>query len=182
MKNAKEFDLLADIAKLLNKYGPETFEALANLMSSPETIRSLAEVLQTTVRVSRKAHMSNGEAGAGNPVLPVRKELASVKASDPEKHALLLDFYEALQEKRALPTLRQLRDFVVDQGLPAIETTTRQKAIPSLIRFLVDLPTDELASKISDAGAMPREHNALQGWSEIILGKDRLSRPEQGQV
>ena len=36
MNNNKEFDLLSDLAKLIKKYGPETFEALGEQITNPK--------------------------------------------------------------------------------------------------------------------------------------------------
>ena len=195
MSDTREFDLLTDIAKLLKKYGPETFESLASLVNSPETTRSLAEVLQATARISREASTPDANSGAGNAVRAIRQELDAIKDSEPGKHAILLDFHEALREKRALPTLKDMRAFAADRGLPGIEANTRQRAIAPLMRSLLDAPAgglesimslvdisaDEPASGAASAPATPRHDNALQGWSEIILGKDRAARTGRGQ-
>jgi ABC-type transporter Mla MlaB component len=171
MIERKEFDLLADIAGLLKKYGPETFEALADSIASHETSQNLVELLQTTARISRTAPTSNHEIGKRKATRSIRDDLASIETVDPQKFALLTDLYRALQERSILPTLRELRNFAADCDLPAIKADARQKAITPFIRSLIQLPTSELAEKLRGVESYSRNDKGLQGWSEIILGR-----------
>ncbi|MFA5253309.1 MAG: hypothetical protein WC367_01400 [Methanoregula sp.] len=46
MITSDELDLLIDLAKLIKKYGPETFERLSISLTSEEDIKKLVAVLQ----------------------------------------------------------------------------------------------------------------------------------------
>ncbi len=45
MNEGAEFDLLVDLAKLLQKYGPETFDRLAEQLSAPGFVERMTELL-----------------------------------------------------------------------------------------------------------------------------------------
>lgn len=173
MIEGREFDLLADIAELLKKYGPDTFEVLAGFMATPETTQTLIELLQSTAGISRTSPTANRETRNAKAVRSIRDELASIEVADSQKYTLLSDFYQALQEKSALPTLRELRSFVSDCGIPDVKVDARQKAINPLMRSLIKLPTDELAETLRAVPAYSSNDRGLLRWSEIILGKDR---------
>ena len=173
MIKGREFDLLADIAELLKKYGPDTFEVLAGFMATPETTQTLIELLQSTAEICRSSPRANAKPRNTKTTRSIRDELASIEVVDSQKYTLLSDFYQALHEKNVLPTLRELRSFVADCGLPEIKADARQKAINPLMRSLIELPTSELAEILRAVPAYSSNDRGLLRWSEIILGKDR---------
>ena len=177
MTDREEFRLLEDIARLLKKYGPETFEALADSIASPKTADSLVEVLRATARISRTAPISDHKVSNRKAARSIRDELSSIEITDPQKHALLTDFYQGLQDKSILPTLRELKRFAVECDLTPIKEDARQKAISPFIKSLIQLPTDELAEKLRGVQSYSRNDSGLKGWSDIILGKDRGATP-----
>ena len=124
----------------------------------------------------RTTPLSNGEVGGGKTTRSVRGEIASLETVDPEKYVILTDLYQALQEKSVLPTLADVRNSISDSGLPPIKVDARQKAINPLIRELIQLPTNELAEKLHGLPLSSNNDRSLQGWSEIILGKERAGR------
>lgn len=173
MITGREFDLLGDIAGLLKKYGPETFEVLAESMADPGTTQTLVDLLQSTAQISRTSPISKKGTRS------IRDELASIEMIDSQKYRLLSDFYQALQEKSALPTLKELRNFASDCGISDVGANARQKAINPLMRSLIKLPTNELAETLRAVPAYSRNDQSLQGWSAIILGKDRVQLNEE---
>lgn len=177
MNDNREFDLLADLAKLLSKYGPETFETLAKSLSAPDTMQSLVKALRDTAifgqqaRLSRRAPNSDKHAGS------VHDELVALERFDPQKHELLTKLYQGLQDKSVLPTFRDLKDFAAGQGLPPIKGGTRQKAIGPFIRSMIALPISELSQKLQALKSYSRSDRGLEGWSKIILDRDWSLKP-----
>jgi len=51
----KELDLLIDLAKLIKKHGPESFDTLSEVLSSEENIRKLIILLKDVAYVAKKA-------------------------------------------------------------------------------------------------------------------------------
>ena len=171
MRDQKEFDLLQDVAALLIKYGPETFETLATSLKSPEFSQVLAEVLDSAAQNSRSTSAAYSGTRNRDTLRSIRQELDDLQSVEPSKHVILMEFYKALQEKRALPTLRDLNDFVEKSGLPVESSNKRPQAIARTIRFLLDLPETDIVQILDRAPTAPRSDNTLQGWSEIILDK-----------
>ena len=178
MIEGREFDLLADIAKLLRKYGPEAFETLANSLASPNIAQSLVDVLSRTATIASKQPASNRSLGTGKGAGSILDELAYIEPKDPQKHRLLATLYQALQDKSVLPTLRELKNFATDCGLPVIKADARQRAIGPLMRSLFLLPREDLEARIKTIESYSRNDKGLERWSEIILGKDSAVKPE----
>ena len=49
-----EFDLLAEVACLLKKYGPEAFEELANYLKDPKAVEHLVAILSTSAHAAKR--------------------------------------------------------------------------------------------------------------------------------
>lgn len=171
MISRKEFDLLGDIAKLLSAYGPETFETLAVSMKSPEFVQEFAEFLESTANISRSIAMPIGGNKRSETLRSIRQELDDLRIVEPDKHVLLTSFYQALQDKQTLPTLRDVEYFATNSGLTLEKSNRRPQAVARLIRSLMKLSEPEIMQHLDRVHANSRSDNALQGWSEIILDK-----------
>ena len=55
------------------------------------------------------------------------------------------DYVDGLVSKRLLPTLRDVRAFMETHGMPRTSATSRERVIPSVLHFLVGLPTEDIA-------------------------------------
>ncbi|MBI1927970.1 hypothetical protein HYR99_27475 [Candidatus Poribacteria bacterium] len=181
MSERSEFELLMEIAKLLKKYGPDTFEKLASVLSSRDFSEHLASVLSSLAKESRSAQRRKTSlADSTRAPRDFRSSLIQMKESEPDKSALLLKLYDDLTAKAVLPTLRDIHAFASDAGLPPIKANSRNKAIVPLLKMLMVLPLDELQLKLSAIeSASMRDDRSLEGWSNIILDKERRMRSEQ---
>jgi hypothetical protein len=170
MNNKKQFDLLSDIAKLIKKYGPETFEALGDEISSPEFTERLVEVLITTATVYRKLPQVKRNSRRHSPKLDFRSTLAR---SEAEKFRLLLELHDALKNKSVLPTLREMKDFATDNGLPPVKSTSREKALIPFIRTFLRMPAENIREYLRRIQPRPTsDDRTLEGWSKIIFGNE----------
>jgi hypothetical protein len=173
-----EFALLAEIAGLVEKYGPDAFEHLAQKISSPEFSEALSSILSAFVRQARGEGLER-RVGSPREQIPksLRPSLVALEKTDPERSRLLLGFHDRLLGGRSLPRLRDIRTFVSDVGLPLINITSRQKAIAPLIKRLQALPLEELKSALSKVDSLaPASDRTLEGWSKIILTKGRSEK------
>ncbi len=174
MTDRNEFDLLVEIAKLVRKYGPETFERLATQISKPEFAQRLSDIVLVMATSSRTAQKNKGQLAVKQPQGNFRSELIELKKSDEEKGELLLRLYDCLMEKTLLPTLRDMKAFASDNGLPLPKATARDKAIIPLIKALLTLPLGELKTRLQRLRPSSDSNDrGLEGWSNIILGKQR---------
>ncbi len=172
MTAQQEIKLLIDIAKLLDKYGTESFERLADSLSSPETIQVWVDFLRKSSSVAQEIGFEQSGKEKHSPQRSAKAELENIKIGDPEKYEVLNSFYDALQSKTVLPTLREIRYFAEDGGLPSVRANTREKAISPLIKSMIPLGISEINSLIGSLRFSRSESfNDLAGWSDIILNK-----------
>jgi hypothetical protein len=171
MKNNREFDLLTDLARLMKKYGPTTFETLAERMTDPSFTKVFADVLNTTAKTHRtlaKTAKSKSRSKSANGAF-----LSSVNRSDAEKYALLRDLYDDLKNKTVLPTLREMKSFAADNGLPPIKSKSREQALMPFVRTFLKMPLEEVREHLRRISpARTAGDRTLEGWSQIIFGND----------
>lgn len=176
MNDKPEFGLLVDIAKLLKKYGPETFEGLAKNLSSPKFSERLVSILSATAKTGRTVGV---KAKSEFSPRDFRTSLVELEKTEPDRSTLLLKLYDSLMVKSLLPTLRDIQTFVSDTGLPPFKATARSKAIVPFMKTLLNLPLDELKVKLSAIQSVSSQDNrSLEGWSNIILDKRRRTNQE----
>ncbi len=175
MSEKKELELLIDIAKLLKKYGPETFESLAKNLILPDFSERLASVLSRAAKIAESVPSKELKAvKKKTPKKDFRSSLVELDKTDPEKSGLLLSFYDNMIEKKFLPTLRNIHTFLSDMGFQPPKAKSREKAIVPLVKMLSTLSIDELIECLNDVKAVSRQDDrSLEGWSNIILDKQR---------
>ncbi len=181
MSNRPEFELLSEIARLLKKYGPETFESLAENLSSPEFSECLVSVLATAAKVGRTARAKEVEtAEQRRSPRDFRSSLVAIGATEPEKSELLVKFYDGLTAKTFLPTLRDVQTFASDTGLPPVKAKARHKAIVPLIKALLPLSLEDVKAKLSAVKPVStQDDRSLEGWSNIILDRERRAKQKE---
>lgn len=133
MTNDRKYDLLVEIAKLIKKYGAEIFFNLHEEVSSPLFKERLSEILLKTGRASEEIGFNKPKKGiAKGSQRSFRSQLFNLKESQPKKAELLIKLYDDLTAKRSLPTLRDIKNFIADNGLQRLNAKSRKNAI---VRF-----------------------------------------------
>lgn len=173
MLGKRELDLLVDISKLLKKHGSEPFETLAKYISSDEISQRLAELLKGAARIERAVTPDKSGEKAKKRKTSLHDELDALQSSDPRKHELIMKFYNDIQSNAILPTLRELKGFARDLGLPEVRSTSRNKSITPLMMSLLQLPTDDLSKKLGTLRHHEKRDRTLEGWSNLILEKEQ---------
>lgn len=170
MKTQRELDLLVDLAKLLKKYGPEPFRSLAVSISSPEMTQHLSVILTQAAKIGRSIPKTKKETRPKEePSVP--RSLAALENVEQEKYQLLMSFRTDLIAKKFLPSLRDVKEFAVEYGLPEVRAKSRQRAISPLIGSLVKLPNEQLVARIQSLKRYDMGDRSLEGWSNLILDK-----------
>jgi hypothetical protein len=166
-------DLLVEIARLLTKYGPEPFEELARHIRDERFLNDLLVLLETSAHAGRRSTRPLGtKRKAKTESKGLGKLLKQCEAEDPDKARALEKVYESLMSKRLLPTLRQIRDFAKDNGLPPIKATSRDKAIVPLVRGMVSMPSERIVSVLErDSHFEEKGDRTLEGWTNVILSR-----------
>jgi hypothetical protein len=173
VNNQSELDLLLDLAKLIKKYGPEPFESLAKSITTSDLQKRLTDLLSISSNIAKTTHVGSKKTTKRESANSLQNTLSVLKQTSPQKHELILNFYNAFQQKTILPTMRDVNYFIQDCGLPEIKGSTRQKAIGPLIKRLILLPTDQLSKHLNFPKTGTSGDRSLEGWTNIILNKNR---------
>ena len=172
MRKQRELDLLVDIAKLLKKYGPLTFASLAKSITLPEMVQHLSGILTHVAKIGRTVSKTKKYSKTRQDV-SIPKALITLKSADPEKYQLLMNLYNALVAKTVLPSLKNIKEFAMDCGLPEVRAKSRQKAISPLIGSLIKSLDELIIAKIQSLKKYDTGDRSLEGWSNIILNRKR---------
>lgn len=168
-----EEKLTVDLARLVRRHGPETFESLANLLRNPEEVAKLASVLEGVLAMPRPT----SSAGARGPrPMPGAQLLEEVGKRDPALHELLLSIRDKLASGEMFRSISDLRRFADENGIPLRSADSRMRAIVPILRFLASLSLDE-----AKAAIQPYEHpddRSLARWSEVIMRGETTDSPE----
>jgi hypothetical protein len=106
-----------------------------------------------------------------------RRLLTSLAESEPDKAQALTIFHEAALAKRVLPSLRDLRLFAADNGLTPVAPSSRDKALPGVVRDLAAMPLDDVKRTLARLPVdSARDERGLEAWTAVILGRER--RPD----
>jgi len=181
MNNDKKYDLLADIAKLIRKYGSDTFFNLYEEVSSSLFKERLAEILLKTGKASEVIGFNKPKKGIDlASQRSFRSQLFNLKESQPKKAELLIKLYDDLTAKRSLPTLRDIKNFIADNGLQPLNAKSRKNAIVPLLRQFLNLEEPDIEKITSNIPiATENDDRSLAGWSDIILNKKSKNSEER---
>jgi hypothetical protein len=174
MSQEGKFELLIDIARLIKKYGPDTFEELANYLRKKETFNSLIELLKTSSKAAKVVSSPTLIIQAEKKKVGIKGFLSRMEKTEPIKAHILSAFHDELLAKAVLPNLREIKDFASDSGLRLITAGSRDKAIFPLLKDLGTRQIDEIKTIINNANRMAqRSDRTLEAWTGIILDRER---------
>ena len=174
MTRSVKATLLEDLASLLKKHGPAAFTELAEFLRNPDGVTDLISILEASEAAGRKAIVArpSGRGESERTERVVKRLLIDITDDDPEKAKSLSKFYQMLSEKRVLPTLRDLRGFADESGLRQVTTSSRDRAIPPLLRNLAQRSAEEIDVILQQIRpADTQGDRTLEGWTDLILGK-----------
>ncbi len=103
----------------------------------------------------------------------VTSTLNQLRHKDEVKHRLLTEFYTHLKHRKVLPESQDIRHFAQLIGLKEIGGKSRKDMIPTLMRFLLELPSGQLRTDLKKADNIS-EHQRQQGFSVLtdkLLGE-----------
>ncbi|MCP4349472.1 MAG: hypothetical protein GY795_28660 [Desulfobacterales bacterium] len=173
MRKKQELKLLVEMIQLLDKYGIETFQSLSKLISTSELndciYKMLSEVSVKFSTVQIKDEKKQKTANKTKSSIPI--SLIKSETESPEKYLILKELFDNLSAKTVLPSLRELKSFAEDNGLPEITIKSRKNAINSMINILAELPEDKLKEKFQKIIETKSKDRTLQGWSDVILNR-----------
>jgi hypothetical protein len=173
MSESRHDELIRDLARLLAKYGPDAFEALAGRLRDGRLQNDLLALLEASTQAGRQTTRPlGGKSKSQRQLIELNELLKQIGAEDPKKSDALKQLHEKLVSKKVLPSLRHIRDFAQDNGLPRITSTSRDKAIIPLMRAMMSLPYERIVSALERSSLLEEKSGrSLEGWTGVILGK-----------
>ncbi|MDD5363281.1 MAG: hypothetical protein PHN88_14225 [Ignavibacteria bacterium] len=175
MERKQEIQLLNDILKCINKYESKTLIDLLHLLNEDnffKTITATLDKLSLLNRNTKKIKTGNNNSELKNPI-KFLDTLVEIGRYDKEKADILTELYYKIKQKEILVSLREMKNFVLDSGLPPLKTTSREKAIIPFLKILLTLNIDDLKNKIEKIyNNSTKQDRSLKGWSDIILKND----------
>lgn len=174
INDSKQFELLEEIAKLLKRYGKETFYELATILRDPNLSNQVADSLENIANRPFKKKRTQKRLSAAEERIKFRETLVDLGKSEPEKSKILLSLLDSLHNKTILPSLRGLNDFISDHGLPIPKAKSRGKVIISFVKNCKNLPLNDLQQlNFPDDQQQTRDNSdrSLEGWGKVILDR-----------
>ncbi|HVC95994.1 MAG TPA: hypothetical protein VND64_20060 [Pirellulales bacterium] len=168
MHAAFQHDLLIEIAKLLRKFGHQAFHTLADELSSPTFTATMPAVLRAVAGTANATTAASNKASAKP--RDYRSTLCALGETDAKKSAALVRIYDDLTAGALLPSLRDVRRFAEQNGLPKVKASSRAKAITPLVKSLSAWPLNRIRTILNNNGTTPPEGDrSYAGWCDIIL-------------
>jgi hypothetical protein len=172
--DTKPFELLGEIARLLKKYGKETFYELATILRDPNLSNQVADSLEEVANTPLKKKRTQKRLSAEQERLEFRETLIALGKSESEKSQLLLTLFDSLHNKTVLPSLRELIDFISDHGMPVPKSKSRGKVVISFVKncktlSLADLQQFHFPSE--QRQSVENSDRSLEGWGKVILDR-----------
>jgi len=164
----EDAQLLAELARLIDRYGPERFARLASVLRNPEEARELATVVEGALVVRRSTNSRKGQANQtplGSRILEI------LKKSEPEKYQLLASFRDDFAAGKILSSMRLVRGFADENGIVLGSVSSRDKAITPLLRSMAALPLSRVQTLVQETAREQADDRSLASWSDVIMGR-----------
>ena len=177
MTEKYDFALLAELGRIVAKYGPEAVARLAEQIRDPVRAEELAVALEFAAvrspqkKVAPKAKFPKSERVG----IQVLNELRS---ADPEKHSLIAEVRRELLSGTILQSMADIRRFALMNDLSIGKASSRNAAIAPLLRSLSELSTPEINSLRDALIQYNTNDRSLERWRDVIV-RPRTSRKSE---
>jgi hypothetical protein len=165
MKTSPEQDLMFDLARLLRKHGPATFDALAATISSPEARARLTSLLRQSAEIARRSGVTAPVAKLSE----VERILERLKKDEPEKFELLHRFADDLLSRKRPVSNSELAEAARELGGRAWSRDSRCKITASLIERLAELSFEAIQQHLHRFRQSEDADRSLAAWAGLIM-------------
>lgn len=165
-----DIKILAELNRIIGKYGSESVNRLASLIRDPQFADNMATVLEHMAerapqREARAKPRSLDRIGMG--------VLNDLRDSDPQKHAVVADFRERLISGSLLKSMSELRQFARAHNLDIGKASSRNAAIAPLLRSISEWETPAIINLLHSTVNSDPDDRSLERWRDLIV-KPRL--------
>jgi hypothetical protein len=150
---------------------------LATILKDPNLSNHISETLENIAQLSPQKKRTQKRPTLLEESMQLRESFVVLGKGEPEKSKILLSMFDSLQNKTILPSLRELTNFISDQGLPVPKAKSRGKAIFSFLKKCTELSLNDLEAFNTTMNRQQHSNDAdrsLEGWGKVIL--DRKNR------
>ena len=166
----KEEELLAEVLKLMERFGADTFKELASMLADPEVIRSMALVLSGAPAVAQSLDtkvFGNQDAGESKSK-PGVLFLRSLEKEDPKKAMFLEKVRDDILNGRVFRDMYDARQFAEQQGISLGSAKSRKAIITPIIRCLAEHSVKGARDLLVPYDPSDR---SLQRFAAVIMGE-----------
>lgn len=167
--------LISDIARLVGKYKPSDWQALANMVEDKDTRATLAALLDEFALASeRHRERTTRRPATSSTPGEVRDRLVKLREVDPTRADVLGDLWMKLRSRELLPDMPAVRAFSDAIGMKTLASSRREYAISEVVNYLAALPEDELQFALGRAtlSADRRLGEEYKKWVALILRQE----------
>lgn len=165
MIEESDIAMLAELNRLVTRYGRGSLTRLSELLRDPERSAELASALEAAAARLPQSKATSRSRRTDRFGMSVLNEL---RLTDPEKHAIIAEIRHHMITGETLETMAKLRNFAWENDLHIGRASSRNAAIAPLLRALSQLPLHEIASirdlllkADSDGGSLERLRDVI---------------------
>ena len=173
----EEYDIamLAELDRIVARYGPGSVTRLAELIRDPQRSEELAAALESAAVRPPRSKTRPKSQRTDRVGMAVLNDL---RLSDPEKHSAIAEIRRQLISRTILQSMGELRQFARMHDLAIGKASSRNAAIAPFLRALSQLSPPEIVSLRNSIIHSNVNDRSLERWRELIV-KPRPSHNQQ---
>ena len=169
--------MLAELDRIVARYGPGSVTRLAELIRDPQRAEELAAALESAAVRSRRSRANPKSRRTDRVGMGVLNDL---RLSDPEKHSVIAEVRRQLMSGAILQSMTELRRFARMHDLAIGKASSRNAAIAPFLRSLSRLSTPEIVALRDSIIQSNVNDRSLERWREVIVKSRPSQNPENG--
>ena len=166
MMSVEDKKALAELTRIVARYGPEPLTRLAGFIRDPQNAEEIASVLES---VAAQAHRNKATPKSRKTDGIGMAVLNDLKESDPQKYAAMADFRERLVSGTFLHSMNEIRQFARINDFTIGKAASRNAAIPPLLRSVSELDTPAIVALLDSMPESGYNDRSLERWRELIV-------------
>lgn len=162
----EDLEVLAELGRIVDRYGPESVMRLAALIRDPEFASDIATALENVAENAPRRRTRVKSRSADREGMGVLNDLRGV---DSQKHAAVAEFRERLMSGSLLKTMPEIRRFARTYDLAIGNASSRKAAIAPLLRSISEWETAAIIELLDATADYKSDDRSLERWRELIV-------------
>ena len=161
-----DLKILAELIRIVDRYGPDSVTRLASLIRDPQFADEIATALEAVVEKAPRRGTRNKARSVDNIGMGI---LNALRKSDSQKHAAVAEFRERLISGSLLKTMPEIRRFARTYGLVIGSASSRNAAIVPLLRSISEWETASITDLLDSTTNSKSDDRSLERWRDLIV-------------